>query len=202
VIRACTGVEDLACWLNLEEPCPSLVEAILALRPKKLSGRLITLTGSIQPDFGLGFFSRVTHLDIIDECSQWKAWSDLYLLRSLTHLACGSIVDTVRYGPSDPLVQFITTLLERCPSLRVCILNDTWPYPELLSKAINLFKNLSDPRLLFSCAYNPLGVWQMTSLGMDDIWRLAEKKVQEKSSTPEGLFHIYCPCICEFIYTA
>lgn len=70
------------------------------LRPRSLTCHLerffaIHTIPNRQPDFALPFFSRLTHLEILDPVKTWTLWTGLELIPCLTHLAFKDLVSSL-----------------------------------------------------------------------------------------------------------
>lgn len=68
-------------------PTSNLSKVLTALRPRRLSISLNDILGSPNPQFHLPFFSRITHLSIINKWEDWVTWKELENLPCLTHLS-------------------------------------------------------------------------------------------------------------------
>lgn len=72
---------------RLSPPASDLSKALTPLRPRRLSITLNDILGSPNPQFHLPFFSRITHLSIINKWEDWVTWKELENLPCLTHLS-------------------------------------------------------------------------------------------------------------------
>ncbi|KNZ72431.1 hypothetical protein J132_03397, partial [Termitomyces sp. J132] len=120
ILTVCQGVINLAYWINRNfaspKPWPeSHFSVISALRPVRLSINTTGLFGSaMPPDLTHPFFSRVSHLEIVDW--PWPVLSTQFeLLPSLTHLA----LDLDSYD--EFTLNKLRHIFEACVNLRVLL---------------------------------------------------------------------------------
>ncbi|KAJ7444646.1 hypothetical protein B0H11DRAFT_2291205 [Mycena galericulata] len=107
ILSVSTGIRSLV----LLGASPSILSAVLRLRPQKLAIHLESLFGRTDlVDFSLPLFTTVTHLDLFD--SEFTGpWQKIALLPALTHLAL--LEDT----PLDVKIQ----ILRNCPRVEVLV---------------------------------------------------------------------------------
>ncbi|KAJ7065432.1 hypothetical protein C8F01DRAFT_982075 [Mycena amicta] len=186
VLQACQGVVNLALWLPLQDT--PLFPYISALRPRRLSVNVRGLFGAkmplqlehdpicaaIQPDFTHPFFSRVTHLELVD----WLALLSHttlelpFLAPHLTHLA----LDVDFCVDASALVRLrVQSILRSCRSLVIClglVYDD-----DTMIVASDQFSDVArdDPRLVILSDGDVVASWEDSVRGTDaSIWVFAE----------------------------
>ncbi|KAJ7663930.1 hypothetical protein DFH06DRAFT_336448 [Mycena polygramma] len=169
VLKACQGVVNLAIWL--EPQADPLFPFVSSLRPTRLSINH-ALFGSCEPDFQHPFFSKVTHLELVD----WLEWptSLHHLSAHLTHLA----VDYDSH--TDGSMARLSDILSSCRSLVVCIAlvsND-----EIMIIVSHRLASIEDPRLVVLSESDVLENWEASLRGTDaSMWSFAEGIVTAKT---------------------
>ncbi|KAF7289032.1 hypothetical protein HMN09_01351200 [Mycena chlorophos] len=195
VLQACQGVINLALWLPLQ--ATPLLPYISALRPRRLSVNVSGLFGAKMPlqieneksslaacaDFTHPFFSRVTHLELVD----WLVpliLSDTtlnlpLLAPHLTHLA----LDVDPCVDASALVRLrVQSILRACRSLVIClgVVDDD----DTMIVASDEFSDVAadDPRLvILSDSADVVASWEDSVRGSDtNIWVFAEGIVKER----------------------
>ncbi|KAJ7114082.1 hypothetical protein C8R44DRAFT_796253 [Mycena epipterygia] len=173
VLKACQGVVNLAIWLPLQEA--PLFPFVSSLRPKRLSINVHALYGSCEPDFAHPFFSRVTHLELVD-------WLDLatdlridHLFPHLTHLALD--FDFHTEGSTARLRE----ILASCRSLVICLglVSDD----NTMIVASDQLAGIGDPRLVILSESDVVENWEASLRDGTDasVWAFAEGIVAAKS---------------------
>ncbi|KAJ7444649.1 hypothetical protein B0H11DRAFT_2203663 [Mycena galericulata] len=109
ILSACTRIRSLV----LLASSPSVLSAVLRLRPQKLAIDLDSLFGGTDlVDFSLPLFTAITHLDLFDIPSEFIGpWPNLALLPALTHLAL------MAYTPAAVMMQ----VLRNCSRVEVLV---------------------------------------------------------------------------------
>lgn len=171
VLPFCKGVSRLTFWMGYIDYDPHLAELVSEMRPIWVSARLANLLNVGPPDFALPFFSRLTHLRIIDP--RWFAWSNFHLLFTLTHvyLSMPPVSSPVSSSNlKDWVTRAVNTILTKCPKLMVCVLNSKLP-----------LDGINDFRVVFIIApEDPTLDWRAFTGGGKDTFAYAEKEVQEQ----------------------
>ncbi|KAJ7498090.1 hypothetical protein B0H11DRAFT_1998631, partial [Mycena galericulata] len=172
VLEACQGVINLAIWLPLQEV--PLFPFVCSLQPKRLSINVRALYGNREPDFAHPFFSKVTHLELID----WLGWKTYFsidcLYPHLTHLALD--LDTERAGSAAEIRQILVS----CRSLVICVglvCDD-----DTMIVASNQLAAIEDPRLVILSESNVIDNWEASLRDADaSMWVFAETIVVAKT---------------------
>ncbi|KAJ7230394.1 hypothetical protein GGX14DRAFT_410651 [Mycena pura] len=173
VLAACQGVVNLAIWLPLH--AAPLFPCVSALRPRRLSINVHGLYGmGREPDFTHPFFSKVTHLELVD-------WFDLttcltldYLAPHLTHLALD--VDVVEGATTR-----LRDVLASCRSLVLCLglVTDD----DTMIVASDQLAVIDDPRLVILSESDVVENWEASLRGTDaSVWAFAEDIVAARMS--------------------
>jgi hypothetical protein len=170
ILSTCQGVINLAYWIMVGPPSFS---EITSLRPIRLSINTHGLFGQGPPDFAHPFFTRVTHLEIVD----WPWMADsagLALLPCLTHLG----VDLDHYDAS--IIDRLRHILTSCQSLLVllCLV----PNDNAMIVASNALAPLDDHRLVILSDSDVLENWEASLVeGSDSCqWDFAEAIINAK----------------------
>ncbi|KAJ7173451.1 hypothetical protein C8R46DRAFT_115202 [Mycena filopes] len=176
VLKACQGVDNLAIWLPLHPNAP-LFPFVSSLRPIRLSINVPALCGSpCEPDLKHPFFSRVTHLELVD-------WRDCashlhieYLSAHLTHLA----LDFDHYTEGE--TSRLRGILASCPSLVVCLGLVSNDNAMIIASDTLALAKIDDPRLVILSESDVVENWE-ASLGSSDesLWAFAEGIVASKT---------------------
>ncbi|KAK0501899.1 hypothetical protein EDD18DRAFT_1432348 [Armillaria luteobubalina] len=83
-----------------------------------------TILHGFYPQLNLPFYSRLTHLSIINDSTDWTAWTGFHSLSNLTHLALDVRAEPQPIDPDKAarICSTVAFILGHCPSLRVCVL--------------------------------------------------------------------------------
>lgn len=154
------------------------------LRPRSLTCHLerffaIHTIPNRQPDFALPFFSRLTHLEILDPVKTWSLWTGLELIPRLTHLAFnGSGVES--FWNNTNTQAFITRTLTTCRNLEILVFfahsggRTQWG-TEVVDKFLD---TCGDPRCVVLPISNPQNSWDASFLGMPHCWSIAKDLIR------------------------
>lgn len=187
MLPLCLGVARLTCWISPPEYKPRLGPLITQLRPTWLSARLRHLLNPGSPDLSNPFFSKITHLEIIDE--EWYGWSGYDQLSCLTHFRARlPYSDADVDGIMHQLVVSVESILDRCPNLEVCVvehLRSSRLEPNLPQhNPLRLQGIADDPRLVHILqSEDLLSDWQAFISGQPDTWDFVEARVAEQRKT-------------------
>ncbi|KAJ7444653.1 hypothetical protein B0H11DRAFT_1880658 [Mycena galericulata] len=164
ILSACTRVRSLV----LLPSSPSVLSAVLRLRPQKLAIDLDSLFGGTDlVDFSLPLFTTITHLDMFDVLSEFIGpWPNLALLPALTHLAI------LARTPFDVKIQ----VLRNCPRVEVLVSMHTRPesVEELTFAEDARFVSMILPTSDYKTD------WDSGANGGIDFWARADKFVSMK----------------------
>jgi hypothetical protein len=158
------------------------MDAITAMRPRRLVGCLPRKFPNTNPTSSLPFFDNVTHLEISDSMDYWGTQSGFHHLRRLSHILLP--VQYYYYATSDA-VRVVKDLLSHCETLQVCVIShngttDDWYRPE----ALEPLERIDDARLVF--ILTPLDSrsdWRSFVNGEPDTWDYAEAVVATQRQT-------------------
>lgn len=181
------------------------------VRPSRLAVSLKAWSGltPLNPDFSRGFYSRVTHLSVLNSFDEWSQWTHWDALPSLTHLALDVNVARVQ-SPSnrvlpDPLQRLgsiarcLRLILRRCPRLQVLVVlmllgDDPNVFVAQVIAAMNQigeqesrvfpFHNpvdKSDQRLVFIKKLNAFGTRQAHEEAEAMLWALANQEARRQA---------------------
>ncbi|KAJ6621473.1 hypothetical protein B0H10DRAFT_2017435 [Mycena sp. CBHHK59/15] len=173
VLKVCQGVVNLAIWLQ-RPPCGApLFPLVSALRPKRLSVTLQALYGHTEPDFAHPFFSKVSHLELVD----WPEWASCLRLeivfQHLTHLAIH-----LDHYTQDP--ERLHEILASCRSLVVCLglVRDD----DTMIAASEQLAGVEDPRFVILSESDVLDNWEASLQETDaSVWAFCEGIVVAKT---------------------
>ncbi|TFK66911.1 hypothetical protein BDN72DRAFT_880010 [Pluteus cervinus] len=158
----CTEIEDLAVWTD---DLKGVIEHCETLRPRRVSMAIVTLFG--HPGFGdahLGFFSRLTHFEVVDVASNWEDFSDVSKIPELTHL---SLMVTC----SDRVIRGV---LRECRKLKILALVQQY-YVEGNAPCVHdpvKWEEEDDRVVSFLCDFE--ADWEAFARGGDCMWTMAE----------------------------
>jgi hypothetical protein len=175
ILSVCTSVDNLACWIRAWNQ-PELFSTMKTLRPRHLSVHLQSLLGECgKPDFSDPFFSKVTHLRLVDEWWSWIDWSGFGLMPSLTHIALDCSEPDIQLGFA------IHQILEECKSLKVCLVVVS-KEDEGRQMNPNYWRAVRDPRLVTLNHPDPIGCWEggLTSCPNTCQWTVADSIVRKQ----------------------
>ncbi|KAG6817130.1 hypothetical protein H0H87_012321 [Tephrocybe sp. NHM501043] len=183
ILTVCQGVINLAYWISGPPDLPQSISkshfsAISSLRPNRLSINAAGLFGSSKPpDLTHTFFSRVTHLEIVDW--PYPAISKFELLPSLTHLALDL------QGYDEETVREICCILKSCNQLRalLCLVEDEATMINAASAFALLDKDF-DRRLVILSEPDGMGSWEDSLHGNPEScqWTFAEALIADKQN--------------------
>ncbi|KAJ7087501.1 hypothetical protein C8R44DRAFT_991351 [Mycena epipterygia] len=166
-LSVCTGIQNL--WIAemaLEDMIPSLARLPL----QHLYAHVLPLLRTLTPAHP--FFSRITHLELLDLSNNSESWSGLSRIPHLTHLSFND------HG----FILLCPLLLETCASLAVLIcLNEKalWASSPHHSYAAGLSH---DSRfVVMACAYY-IKDWKMGVHAGQDYWSRAESFIAKRRS--------------------
>ncbi|KAG6906922.1 hypothetical protein DXG01_011348 [Tephrocybe rancida] len=181
ILTVCQGVVNLAYWIPALQKLPHPFSkphfsAISSLRPERLSINMAGLFGLyVPPDLAHPFFSRVTHLEIVD----WpcRMLSKFEALPALTHLALSLQTH------DEETVDELHSILASCSRLRVllCLVEGEKTMIDA-AEAFASFDSDFDSRLVILSESEYMGSWEDSLHGNSDIcqWTFAEALVTEK----------------------
>lgn len=163
ILAACAGVTHLTIFFVPTSQIPTrchpschsperLGTAVSNLRPTHLSVLFPTILHGFYPQLNLPFYSRLTHLSIINDSTDWTAWTGFHSLSNLTHLALDVRAEPQPIDPDKAarICSTVAFILGHCPSLRVCVLLLLFtPDPHQTRDAIARRQGAEDRRLIF-----------------------------------------------------
>lgn len=161
ILSICSGVEDL--WINYDL-CEIVISVIEALQLKHLHAHALPFLHTLTPIHV--FFSRITHLELMDTREDWETWSELYLLPQLTHLSFNDAAFAPLCGE----------LLDTCKSLAVLVFLGSRPDRSPLAGLSHDFRLVA-----MRCSYYHLD-WQMGAYAGMDYWSRAENFIAKRRS--------------------
>ncbi|KAG7443861.1 uncharacterized protein BT62DRAFT_302905 [Guyanagaster necrorhizus] len=130
ILTACARVTHLTIFFvptsqhQCHPSCHSperLGTAVSNLRPTHLSVSFPTILHGFYPELKLPFYSRLTHLSVVNDSTDWTAWSGFNSLRTLTHLAL-DVRQPVDASKAARICTFVASILQHCTQLRICVL--------------------------------------------------------------------------------
>lgn len=193
ILAVCQGVTNLAYWITRDFASPktwseSYFSVISKLRPVHLSINTLGLFGSaMSPDLTHPFFSRVTHLEIVDWL--WPVLSTEYeLLPSLTHLA----LDLDNFDEST--INKLRHITDVCANLRVllCLVADEEKMITATSAIASLDSNF-DQRLVILSDSDVIGNWESSLQSSERChWTFAEAIIADKARSDSRHSSKYC----------
>lgn len=194
IFTSFTSLQNVALWLPWEgrRPAISRDTAIkwntvgVSFRPRRFSCHLqyFFAVGDTpqQPDFGGAFFSRLTHLDIVDDAGIWSSWRGLESLPCLTHLSFSEDVEFVfQYYSDSPAKAFIHRMLKDCPTLEIVLFfASKGTVEDGTTRLEHTFSSEPDPRCVVLDPSNIYEDWHSPFLGKVDSWAEAEEIVRKQ----------------------
>lgn len=174
VLDVCQGVVNLAYWI-ISCPMPTPF-SIITFQPKRLSINTFGLFGqNTSPDFGHPFFSKVTHLEIVDW--PWRDTAPRFdIVPCLTHLA----LDVDPYD--EAIVSGLRHILNSCQQLRVllCLVREEYAINDA-STILACIDN-DDGRLVILLDSDVLENWEASLNGDSEAcqWTRAEAIINVK----------------------
>ncbi|TFK66913.1 hypothetical protein BDN72DRAFT_127077 [Pluteus cervinus] len=179
ILELCPHLENLALWTYISEANATVLLPILSTLPlRQISVNLQALfSGSdFQNEQGRNsMFRCITHLDIIQRCTEWSQIEGTAQLPCLTHL---SILQ-----PSDN-VGAVSGALEHCARLRILALLrfSTIQYQRNvrhIAEENAILCHCSDPRVV-GLMVEVIGDWDAGAMGGRDMWVIAEEIVAKR----------------------
>jgi hypothetical protein len=181
VLSVCTGITDLACWVDI----PLSSSGLLSLIKTKNLERLSVKIGALWRNSPLGgifspeLFPNLSHVDFVNPPSSSIAvdWSWLHDLPALTHVSFGDLFATDHLH----VFELLRHLLTECELLRTLIVisHD----PSFLRELQN--ESIHDPRLIiFPNFHHPKSLtayWEGIRRGEPDFWTLADILVAKQA---------------------
>lgn len=163
LLPRCLGVTQIVSTYHPWNHIPSLALLFAEMLPRRFSGFLHDLLSPGQPDFAAPFFSRITHLTILDPF--WYDWSGFNLLPHLTHISVPPV--PVRQEIFRDLVKTgITRILSQCQNLRVFFIHRSewsWSGP-------GNYADIDDNRIVIVQQDNASEEMKKTTLRGPDMW--------------------------------
>ncbi|KAJ7088096.1 hypothetical protein C8R44DRAFT_819465 [Mycena epipterygia] len=162
ILSVCTGVNNL--WVNND--LTQLQTIMEPLRLKHLYAHTLPILRTLTPFHP--FFSRITHLDLIDipDARDLETWSELYLIPQLTHLSFND----------EAFLPLCGELLETCKSLAVLVFLESLPDPSSVTELSRDFRFVA-----MCCECYHLD-WQMGAYAGLDYWSRAESFIAKRRS--------------------
>ncbi|KIM74483.1 hypothetical protein PILCRDRAFT_702990 [Piloderma croceum F 1598] len=188
LFACCKGVEHFVSSASpFSTPISTeLLEAVTAMRPRRLVGRLTRILPDTNPNFSLPFFNNVTHLQISDSMDRWATWSGFHHLRRLSHILLPASDDFGVSFFTPGALRVVKDILSHCESLQVCVLRhgnttDFWYRP---GEALDLFEGTEDARVVFILTpVEKRSDWQAFFNGEPDTWDYADQVVAMQRQT-------------------
>lgn len=181
VLPLCLGVTRLTCWISPHEYDPRLASLIVQMRPTWLSARFEHLLKPGHPDFSIPFFSRVTHLEVLDET--WHEWRGFDRLPCLTHIRVSWPVDfrDPMGAVMDKYSAAVNFLLEQCPRLEVCVLRHGYGEDGLPPSRPFTLPGVEDDRVVYilQCHAHRMD-WEAFLSEQPDTWDFTDARVTEQ----------------------
>ncbi|KAJ6565003.1 hypothetical protein DFH09DRAFT_474799 [Mycena vulgaris] len=179
ITSVCYGIENLTTWFlrapHSGPPGIPLSHFMFFLRPRRLSAWHGVLH-SPDPHLALPFFSRVTHLTVVNIWEDWTTWP-AFFLPALTHLSLDFTFGSRALSEDDIILisQAVTTILLACVHVRVCALrvDQAAASPTIAA----MMDRLSDPRVVFFQHREPFQIREAHSDVEAGIWAALERAV-------------------------
>ncbi|KAK0202288.1 hypothetical protein DFS33DRAFT_1275401 [Desarmillaria ectypa] len=163
ILAACARVTHLTIFFVPTSKIPThchpschsperLGTAVSNLRPTHLSVSFPTILHGFYPELDLPFYSRLTHLSIINDSMDWTSWSGFHSLSNLTHLALDVRAEPQPIDPdkASRICSTVAFILRHCTSLRICVLLLLFtPDPRQTRDSIAQWQGTEDRRLIF-----------------------------------------------------
>ncbi|KAJ7176096.1 hypothetical protein C8R43DRAFT_554113 [Mycena crocata] len=170
ITACCSGVENVTTWFLPAPPFrpPPLSLFMSSLRPRKVSAWHGVLR-SPDPNFALPFFSRVTHLSVVNIWEDWTTWP-AFALPALTHLSLDFTFGsrTLSQEELGQISQAIDAILLACVQLCVCGIRVD--QPAHLPSIASMLERLTDPRVVFFRHHEPFQIREAHSTTEAGIW--------------------------------
>ncbi|KAJ7479507.1 hypothetical protein FB451DRAFT_161612 [Mycena latifolia] len=179
ITSVCPGIENLTTWF-LPAPHAGLPNVPLShfmpfLRPRRLSAWHGVLQAP-DPHFALPFFSRVTHLTVVNTWEDWAAWP-AFFLPALTHLSLDFTFGARALATEEiaQIVQAVGAILRPCAHVRVCALRVDQPAEAPSIAAV--MARVGDSRVVFFRHREPFQIREAHSDSEACIWDELERAV-------------------------
>lgn len=137
-----------------------------------------------QPDFGAPFFSRLTHLEIMDVAERWLTWVGLETLPSLTHLTFETDFEYLFKVERLDVKQFIGKLLTGCLTLEIILFINHRRKAYTRKEEEDIMSPVNDSRCVVLPPPNFWDNWDAPFVGKNDMWRDAEEKARVQRLAP------------------
>lgn len=195
VLEHFVNLKNIALWLSWEGDDENVWRALgKELRPQRFSCQIEEFFGGgirgdplIKIDFGHPFFSRLTHLDVLDSVGARALWKGLESLPCLTHLSFAASVGRIfSFDILEPVKSFLSKMLEECPTLEVILFfhSDLQDDTRVLDRVLTPQR---DPRYVVLPAPRSFhDDWEAPFLGQSDVWLRAEEKVREQRAKAQA----------------
>lgn len=190
-----TSLENIALWHHWPRGDDTICEDASqkanigkSLRPKMFSSNIerffaISDIPNRQPDFTAPFFSRLTHLDIMDSMVKWTSWTSLTSLPCLTHLQFLDVFEYLFDHPTSHagVKPLIAGMLKECRTLEVVLFCSQNRVPYTRKKVEALMGPCNDPRCVVLPFQDDIEYWDSPCLGTADMWSLAEETARAQA---------------------
>jgi len=166
VMQLCSGIDNLALWIMPDwdrytttiVPPNFLLDALNRLPLSRLSIHLSTIfCGATMPFLpSIPFFSKITHLELMEGWVLWGSPIGIHCLTQLTHIS-------LRISTHQTAPALLRTILADCNLLQVLVLRVTEEV-EKVEKWLLEHNGLDDPRIVVTTkkyiASDGIGLWQ------------------------------------------
>lgn len=186
ILTRFSNLQNLALWINedSQQSPTNLLDAWnehdVCPCPKRFSGPLGRFfhKPKMQPNFGSPFFSRITHLHILDDIDIWSLWEGLESLPCLTHIAFRDDFASLE-RQETALTRFIELMLQKCLFLELILFVFNVGYGgEPMLRHIGVL--YQDPRCVILDIPDIWKDWGAPFRGKSHLWTRAEEKVREQ----------------------
>ncbi|KAJ7435811.1 hypothetical protein B0H11DRAFT_2215731 [Mycena galericulata] len=183
ITSICRGIQNLTTWFlstpRTSSPALPLAHCMFSLRPRKLSAWHGVLS-SPDPCFALPFFSRITHLTVVNIWEEWTTWPRFADLPALTHLSLDFTFGS-RTLTNDEILRIseaITGILAACVNVRACGLRVDQPAESPTISA--MLGTLLDSRVVLFTHQEPFQVREAHSEMEQRIWAALDAIVDQR----------------------
>lgn len=194
ILTTFTNLESIALWHSWDDGdntlCKDMVQKAAIgklIRPKRFSCDIehffaIHDIPQRQPDFSAPFFSRLTHLEILDTTYTWTSWTGLELLPCLTHLNIDANFENVFDIDNPGVMPCIARILKLCQTLEIILFMSLYDrQPSYSRKELeDIMSSCYDPRIVVLPAPIYIEDWDASFKGESDMWSKAEEKAKEQ----------------------
>lgn len=183
VLRICTGLRSLACWIapnRKDREALEIPPVLSVLRPRRLSLHYPFMLGTDNTDFRHPIFKDVTHLQVPGDWYGWQDWSWDHIeeLPRLLHVnALLSVPD-----PEDGNLRRVIGQIRKCSQLLTLSFRIARDF-ECSSEYLQQLEQLreGDCRVVFVReSYRLVWDWLAHTYGGEDEWSRAQALVNKR----------------------